>query len=157
MTILLHFSGGITKGLEAVMDGFFLNGKPITIYSGELHYFRVHPRNWRDRLRKMRACGLNCVSTWVEWYTSTCDNLLHACDRDASAGTYLGTYTSLKRTSSISETQTSTWRSSQTWPPSWDWPTRKIFSSSSNLVRSSAQNGSWGVCPVGCWGHPTLK
>ncbi|KAK3103421.1 hypothetical protein FSP39_019072 [Pinctada imbricata] len=32
-----------------------------------MHYFRVHPDYWMDRLRKMRACGLNTVETYVPW------------------------------------------------------------------------------------------
>ena len=42
---------------------FVLEGKPLRIYSGTMHYFRVVPQYWRDRFRKMRACGLNTVET----------------------------------------------------------------------------------------------
>ena len=32
-------------------DGVFsLDGKPMTILSGAIHYFRTHPDQWRDRL-----------------------------------------------------------------------------------------------------------
>ncbi len=44
-----------------------VNGKPIQILSGEIHYFRVMPECWRDRLLKLRACGLNTVSIYVPW------------------------------------------------------------------------------------------
>nr|XP_022302707.1 beta-galactosidase-1-like protein 2 [Crassostrea virginica] len=46
---------------------FVLEGKPLRIYSGTMHYFRVVPQYWRDRFRKMRACGLNTVETYVPW------------------------------------------------------------------------------------------
>ena len=42
-------------------DWFELNGKKMRIFSGSLHYFRVHPEYWRDRLRKYRAAGLNTI------------------------------------------------------------------------------------------------
>nr|XP_023026961.1 beta-galactosidase-1-like protein 3 [Leptinotarsa decemlineata] len=32
-----------------------------------MHYFRVPKNYWRDRLRKMRAAGLNTVETYVPW------------------------------------------------------------------------------------------
>ncbi|MEV4062804.1 glycoside hydrolase family 35 protein [Nonomuraea dietziae] len=35
--------------------------------SGGLHYFRVHPAQWADRLRKARLMGLNTVETYVPW------------------------------------------------------------------------------------------
>ncbi|XP_021942675.1 beta-galactosidase isoform X3 [Zootermopsis nevadensis] len=48
-------------------DQFLLNGSPFRYVSGSLHYFRVPRAYWRDRLRKLRAAGLNAVSTYVEW------------------------------------------------------------------------------------------
>jgi beta-galactosidase len=46
---------------------FLLHGKPFRILSGTMHYFRVLPEYWRDRLEKMRAFGLNTVETYVAW------------------------------------------------------------------------------------------
>ncbi|MFH8370924.1 beta-galactosidase family protein [Streptomyces sp. NPDC018031] len=46
---------------------FLLDGRPFRILSGGLHYFRVHPEQWGDRLRKARALGLNTVETYVPW------------------------------------------------------------------------------------------
>ncbi|XP_011300269.1 beta-galactosidase [Fopius arisanus] len=46
---------------------FLLDGKPFRYVSGSFHYFRTPKVYWRDRLRKMRAAGLNAVSTYVEW------------------------------------------------------------------------------------------
>lgn len=46
---------------------FCVDGEPIRIISGAMHYFRTHPDQWRDRLRKLRACGLNTVETYVAW------------------------------------------------------------------------------------------
>ncbi|XP_030767921.1 beta-galactosidase-1-like protein 2 [Sitophilus oryzae] len=62
-----YTEGGIQGGLNDTQSDFLLNGKKIKIFSGALHYFRVHPEYWRDRLRKYRAAGLNCVETYVPW------------------------------------------------------------------------------------------
>ncbi|MFF0753078.1 beta-galactosidase family protein [Streptomyces sp. NPDC004267] len=53
--------------LEIADDGFRLDGRPLRIISGGLHYFRVHPEQWADRLRKARLLGLNTVETYVPW------------------------------------------------------------------------------------------
>ncbi|WP_328580731.1 glycoside hydrolase family 35 protein [Streptomyces sp. NBC_00370] len=53
--------------LRVEQDGFRLDGEPFRIVSGGLHYFRVHPAQWRDRLRKARLLGLNTIDTYVPW------------------------------------------------------------------------------------------
>ena len=45
------------------------DGQPFRYISGSMHYFRIHPRQWRDRLRKLRATGCNAVQVYVEWRT----------------------------------------------------------------------------------------
>jgi beta-galactosidase len=46
---------------------FLLDGEPFRILSGALHYFRVHPGQWADRIRKARQLGLNTIETYVAW------------------------------------------------------------------------------------------
>lgn len=46
---------------------FVCDGNPFRILSGAVHYFRVVPDYWEDRLRKLAACGLNTVETVVPW------------------------------------------------------------------------------------------
>lgn len=46
---------------------FMLDGKPIQLLSGAIHYFRVVPEYWEDRLLKLKACGFNTVETYVPW------------------------------------------------------------------------------------------
>ncbi|KAJ8920356.1 hypothetical protein NQ315_005220 [Exocentrus adspersus] len=62
-----YTGGGIQTGLNADKPFFTLNDRNISIYSGALHYFRVPKPYWRDRLRKLRASGLNTVETYVPW------------------------------------------------------------------------------------------
>lgn len=55
---------GPNEGLKADDPlHFHLNGQNLTITSGTIHYFRVHPHYWRDRLRKLRAMGAVAVET----------------------------------------------------------------------------------------------
>ncbi|OXA37935.1 Beta-galactosidase-1-like protein [Folsomia candida] len=61
-TLYEYFSspdGENVTGLVAEVDGFKLNGRLIRLISGAMHYFRIHPALWRDRLRKLRATGAN--------------------------------------------------------------------------------------------------
>ena len=59
-----YTAGGRQSGLvPADVNAFTLNGKPFRLVSGSIHYFRVHPVYWRDRLKKLRAVGANAVDT----------------------------------------------------------------------------------------------
>lgn len=54
----------VTKpSMETKGTYFYLDGKKLRILSGSLHYFRVVPEYWEDRLLKMKAAGLNTVTT----------------------------------------------------------------------------------------------
>ncbi|MFC3843421.1 beta-galactosidase [Paenibacillus sp. MAH-36] len=53
--------------LHARDKQFFLDGEPFQILSGAIHYFRVVPEYWEDRLLKLKACGFNTVETYVPW------------------------------------------------------------------------------------------
>jgi len=46
---------------------FFLDGKPWIPIVGEFHYARYPQAEWRDELLKMKAGGINTVSTYVFW------------------------------------------------------------------------------------------
>lgn len=46
---------------------FVVDGHPLQIISGEMHYARVPREYWRDRMRKARAMGLNTISTYIFW------------------------------------------------------------------------------------------
>ncbi|MGW6392234.1 glycoside hydrolase family 35 protein [Streptomyces sp. NPDC055103] len=48
-------------------EDFLLEGRPVRLLSGALHYFRVHEAQWGHRLGMLRAMGLNCVETYVPW------------------------------------------------------------------------------------------
>ncbi|GAA2234954.1 beta-galactosidase [Promicromonospora sukumoe] len=48
-------------------EDFLLDGERMQVVSGALHYFRVHPDQWADRIRKARLMGLNTIETYVPW------------------------------------------------------------------------------------------
>jgi len=58
---------GILGGVEANGPEFKVNGKPLRLLSGSLHYFRVHPDYWQTRLKQYKAAGLNVVDVYVPW------------------------------------------------------------------------------------------
>ncbi|XP_060865997.1 beta-galactosidase-like [Metopolophium dirhodum] len=46
---------------------FLKDGKVFRYVSGSLHYFRIPQLYWKDRIQKMKAAGLNTITTYVEW------------------------------------------------------------------------------------------
>lgn len=46
---------------------FLLDGAPFQVISGAMHYFRIHPDQWEERLRTARQMGLNTIETYVPW------------------------------------------------------------------------------------------
>ena len=66
MVLRYHTSMPMEKRVLRTEKGqFMLEGKPFRILSGSIHYFRVVPEYWRDRLLKLKAMGLNTVETYV--------------------------------------------------------------------------------------------
>ncbi|XP_060035211.1 beta-galactosidase-1-like protein 2 isoform X2 [Erinaceus europaeus] len=55
------------KGLQANGQNFMLEDSTFWIFGGSMHYFRVPKEYWKDRLLKMRACGLNTLTTYIPW------------------------------------------------------------------------------------------
>ncbi|MGX7013116.1 beta-galactosidase [Vagococcus silagei] len=50
-----------------IKDEFYYNDKQVKIISDVIHYFRVVPEYWLDRLEKSKALGCNTVETYVPW------------------------------------------------------------------------------------------
>ncbi len=46
---------------------FLLDGKPLEIRCGEIHFARVPREYWRHRLQLCRAMGLNTVCAYLFW------------------------------------------------------------------------------------------
>lgn len=50
-----------------VKEEFYLDGKPIRILSGAIHYFRMVPEHWEHSLYNLKAMGFNTVETYIPW------------------------------------------------------------------------------------------
>ncbi|MGL4773306.1 MAG: glycoside hydrolase family 35 protein [Clostridium sp.] len=50
-----------------IREDFYFNNDKIKLISGAVHYFRIVPEYWRDRLEKLKAMGCNCVETYIPW------------------------------------------------------------------------------------------
>ncbi len=46
---------------------FYKNGQPHRVFAGAIHYFRVLPGAWKDRLLKLKNAGFNAVETYLCW------------------------------------------------------------------------------------------
>lgn len=53
--------------VKAEKNRIFIDGKETQIMSGAMHYFRIFPEQWRDRLSKLKAIGFNTVETYCCW------------------------------------------------------------------------------------------
>lgn len=67
LTAVLSSGAQSPTRLVAGPGHFLLDGKPLQILSGEMHYPRIPREYWRDRFKMARAMGLNTVSTYVFW------------------------------------------------------------------------------------------
>lgn len=57
---------GVMK-FELKKNAFLVDGKPVFLLSGEVHYFRTPPETWDTHLEKLKACGAQVVSSYVPW------------------------------------------------------------------------------------------
>jgi hypothetical protein len=45
----------------------WVEDKPFSLLSGEIHYWRLNPHYWRDALRRARDMGLEIIATYICW------------------------------------------------------------------------------------------
>ena len=50
-----------------IKEDFYIDNEKVKLISGALHYFRVVPEYWLDRLEKLKALGCNTVETYIPW------------------------------------------------------------------------------------------
>ncbi len=53
--------------LQINENGYTLNGKDFEIISGDIHYFRIYPTEWKRHLLLAKEFGLNTIQTYVPW------------------------------------------------------------------------------------------
>lgn len=66
-SLLLAAESPSTRTVQIKGPQFVIDGRPLQIISGEIHYPRIPREYWRDRMKKARAMGLNTISTYVFW------------------------------------------------------------------------------------------
>lgn len=49
------------RSFDIQNDRFMLDGQPVQLLSGSVHYFRIPPDQWAARLAAVKAMGLNAV------------------------------------------------------------------------------------------------
>ena len=50
-----------------INEEFCLDGRPVKLLSGAVHYFRLMPEYWEDCLYNLKAMGFNTVETYIPW------------------------------------------------------------------------------------------
>ena len=65
--IASEFVNGGTFSVDYTNHQFLKDGQPFRYLSGSIHYMRVHPDLWNDRLQRIRALGFNAIQVYVPW------------------------------------------------------------------------------------------
>lgn len=55
------------KNIDYDARSFLIKGRRVFLYSGEMHYFRIPPDQWHDRLLKAKRGFVNCLGAYVAW------------------------------------------------------------------------------------------
>lgn len=58
---------GVKHVFATNQENFLMDGKPVKIISGEMHYPRVPRQHWQDRFQRMKSMGMNTVCTYLFW------------------------------------------------------------------------------------------
>ena len=71
LVLLLSLALGAVAGRGASFEigesDFLLDGKPLKIHCGEVHYARIPRAYWRHRLQMLKAMGMNAVGCYMFW------------------------------------------------------------------------------------------
>ena len=51
-----------TRDTEILIDG-----QPVIVMAGEIHYFRLARADWQDRLDRLKSIGGNAVASYIPW------------------------------------------------------------------------------------------
>jgi beta-galactosidase len=68
---------------------FLMDGKPYKIMSGAMHYFRIPREYWRERLLKLKECGLNTLETYIAWNMHEPEEGVYEFDGNLDVSAYL--------------------------------------------------------------------
>ncbi len=65
----LKMGGENPAGHEINVNSLYItiDGKPVLPVMGEMHFSRYPHKYWEEEILKMKACGINIISTYVFW------------------------------------------------------------------------------------------
>ena len=58
---------GPTFAIDYDSNQFLKDGEPFRYISGSMHYFRIPPEHWEDRMIKAKYLGINTIQTYIAW------------------------------------------------------------------------------------------
>ncbi|WP_010196755.1 beta-galactosidase [Bacillus sp. m3-13] len=53
--------------IEIKNKQILIDGSPVLIMCGEIHYYRLERKDWQDRINKLKDAGCNAVATYIPW------------------------------------------------------------------------------------------
>lgn len=53
--------------IEVSDDALLIDGRPVPLFSGEMHFWRIMPAYWEPCLQRLQHMGLNIVATYLSW------------------------------------------------------------------------------------------
>jgi len=53
--------------IEIKNKQILIDGEPVLIMCGEIHYYRLERKNWQERINKLKDAGCNAVATYIPW------------------------------------------------------------------------------------------
>merc|ERR550532_3485059 len=65
--LLSLFVLAASRSFTVANDSWIKDGEVVQLRSGSMHYFRVPSAYWNDRILRLKAMGLNAISTYVAW------------------------------------------------------------------------------------------
>ena len=67
LLFLLQLQGQKNHQFSLRKEGFYLDGKPFRMISGEIHPARVPREYWRHRIQMTKAMGCNTIAAYIFW------------------------------------------------------------------------------------------
>lgn len=83
------YSALSTQHSAITRDGLLVNGEPVYLLSGVIHYFRWPRGEWRELLLKAKAGGLNAIDTVIPWNLHEPEPTVFNFADEADLGAYL--------------------------------------------------------------------
>jgi beta-galactosidase len=68
-TGFLHLGGRSSNGHDLEINNRYItiDGRPMLPVMGEFHFSRFPPQYWEEEILKMKAAGINIISTYIFW------------------------------------------------------------------------------------------